>query len=68
MKQSINQQFTPDKGKKVSKKAAYNVLTHAYLRDFNKHKNVVLGIFPKNENGKVVGAMEVFDIEEKMIC
>lgn len=63
--QNTNYEYTPSKGKKLSKDAAYNVLSKHYDRDFQKHKTIFLGIYLKEKDNRLVGRVEIFDVDIK---
>ena len=64
--QNTDYEYTPSKGKKLSKDAAYNVLSKHYDRDFQKHKTIFLGIYLKENDNRLVGKVEIFDVDIKI--
>lgn len=64
--QNTNYEYTPSKGKKISIDAAYNVLSKHYDRDFKKRKTIFLGIYLKEKENRLVGRIEIFDIDIKI--
>lgn len=63
---NTNYDYTPSKGKKLSKDAAFNVLSKHYDRDFQKHKTIFLGIYLKGNDNRLVGRVEIFDVDIKI--
>lgn len=61
--QNTNQKFTPSNNKKLGKKAAYNVLSKHYDRDFLKKKQIFLGIYLVD---LLVGDTVIFDVDKKI--
>lgn len=64
--QNTDYEYTPSKGKKLSKDAGYNVLSKHYDRDFQKHKTIFLGIYLKENDNRLVGKVEIFDVDIKI--
>jgi [ribosomal protein S5]-alanine N-acetyltransferase len=63
MIKNTNQDFTPSKNKNLGKEAAYNVLSEHYVRDFEKKKQIFLGIYLED---LLVGNTVIFDVDEKV--
>jgi len=59
-------EFTPRKSYKLSKDAAYNMLSKHYDRDFAKRKVIFLGLYSKCEQNRLVGRIEIFDVNAKI--
>lgn len=55
-------EYTPGKGRKISRSATYNVLSKHMDRDFAKRKTIFLGIYLKSEMNKLVGDLVIFKV------
>jgi len=47
--------------------ALENIIGH-HERDFHKKKIIILGIYYKQDNNKMVGIAEIFDFDKKLVA